>query len=74
MHVNRLISMHVNRLVSMHVNRHVSVHVNRHVSMHVNKDGRDQYPKQTGAELCQAQAQQGYHAEATTKQTLDYKS
>ena len=27
--------------------------------------------KQAGAELCQAQAQQGYHAEATTKQTLD---
>ena len=27
--------------------------------------------KQAVAELCQAQAQQGYHAEATTKQTLD---
>ena len=32
------------------------------------------YIVQAGAELCRAQAQQGYHAEATTKQTLDYKS
>ena len=30
--------------------------------------------KQAGAKLCQAQVQQGYHAETTTKQTLDYKS
>ena len=30
--------------------------------------------KQARAELSQAQAQQGYHAEATTKQILDYKS
>ena len=30
-----------------------------------------QQKEQAWAELCQAQAQQCYHAEATTKQTLD---
>ena len=40
----------------------------------LNFDGNAFHMKQAGAELCQAQAQLGYHTETTTKKELLLKS
>ena len=58
-----------------HLTKHLKCHVKYDMTFDIKTNiAYDKTIKQAGAELCQAQAQVGYHAEATTKQNFHLKS